>query len=404
MLTMNSTAKIQPQRREENTEKDTRRVALCSSRLRGFSVSETAKIQPQRRQENTEKDTRRVALCSSRLCGLSVSESNRPRGQDYPTEPLFQPDRVKVDQQPELPPSQTKLAQERRFMDGLKGRHRPRDHDHASTDQQPDLIGHRQHCALVRQGKGALALKWHAPQQEFVAQACLITRWQQPWSQLRVNLSCSRDNFPGQSLSLRIATIRSGKKKRAAFIGPGSSSAVVCAHRSDLVSQRSEDKPFNSFLKNCNIEVEQEGYLPSPQFHISEHLRSMDRYHSLSGFRFDNHGVCDKHIESVTALQLYAFVNHRHGLLGLVGDASCREFLREGALVSHFELSRPEFAVYFDRGADDLMRQFIGVHGGEATQWLTPRKEIRSHNVFLCAHRASAVESPADLLIAPLMK
>src|SRR5882724_3526987 len=101
-----------------------------------LTMNSTAKIQPQRREENTEKDTRRVALCSSRLCGLSVSESNRPRGQDYPTE--------------------------RRFMDGLKGRHRPRDHDHASTDQQPDLIGHRQHCALVRQGKGALALKWHA--------------------------------------------------------------------------------------------------------------------------------------------------------------------------------------------------------------------------------------------------
>jgi len=141
-------------------------------------------------------------------------------------------------------------------MDGLKGHHRPRDHDHAPTDQQPDLIGHRQHCALVRQAQGTLTLKWHAPQQEFVAQACLITRWQQPWSQLRVNRSCSRDDFPGQSLSLRIAAIRSGKKKRAAFIWHGFRRAVVCADRSNLVSQRSEDKPFNSFLKNCNIEVE----------------------------------------------------------------------------------------------------------------------------------------------------
>src|SRR6266436_4210396 len=163
---MNSTAKIQPQRRHENTEKDTRRVALCSSRLCGLSVSEpnrlnsTAKIQPQRREE-TQRKTAEESLCVHRASVVytflksSMGSRNRPRGQDYPTEPLFQPDRVKVDQQPELPPSQTKLAQERRFMDGLKGRHRPRDHDHASTDQQPDLIGHRQHFALLPIGKPA---------------------------------------------------------------------------------------------------------------------------------------------------------------------------------------------------------------------------------------------------------
>src|ERR1035437_9954243 len=193
-----------------------------------MKLESTAEIEPQRRDERRDAEWVRSSALFASLRFLWTRSGLRCRPAHHdPPETLSEGSRVEVNAQTQLPSPQSELAQQPGFMYWLNFRQGIRIHHNASADQQFDFIRLGQWSAFVTKRIGALELKRHAPQVQFMAQACLVCRGQQARSQFAVDLNCTGDYLAGQCFSFSISTVRCGIEGRRRVRIPRSSSGGV---------------------------------------------------------------------------------------------------------------------------------------------------------------------------------
>jgi hypothetical protein len=300
------------------------------------------------------KPLRFLGYSSKRLCA--------PAHHD-PSKPISQCKRVEVEEQPQLPPPQPKLAEQPGFMDGLNLSQGTRTHHDSSADQQFNFVQLGQFGALIAERQGAFALECHAPQVQFMTQARLVCRGQQARPQFAVNLNRTGDDLASQRFSFSISTVRRGIEGRHRVRIPRSDSGrAMRPHAAFPFFLQTKHQPLYAFLQDGHVEVEQQRQLPAPQFEVGERLRSVHWEDSFDRFYLDHHSVGDKHIEPKAALKLHAFVNHRHWLLHPRRKASQSKLVRECPFVSCFGFPGSKFTMHLDGGADDFMGKLVRSH------------------------------------------
>ncbi len=85
----------------------------------------------------------------------------------------------------------------------------------------------------------------------------------------------------------------------------------------------------------------------------------MNRQYSLDTLEFQDHGIFDDDVYSVTAVEFQALVLDGQRYLPLKMNTSEMKFVAETLLVSRFHESGTKFFVDLNGSADHLIREFL---------------------------------------------
>lgn len=79
----------------------------------------------------------------------------------------------------------------------------------------------------------------------------------------------------------------------------------------------------------------------------------------FDGLDFDEQGLFDDEVSSVTAVELQALVDQGNRALSCKGQSPKHELMAHALLVGRFEQAWPQMAVYLDAGSDDGPGEFV---------------------------------------------
>ena len=113
------------------------------------------------------------------------------------------------------------------------------------------------------------------------------------------------------------------------------------------------------------VNHESDGQVGEPQ--IRQRLRKMDRQHSVDRLHFDDDGTLHQQIEAIHAIQRDSLVDQWDTLLSEKPNPAVRQFVLQAGRVGGFEQARPQQAVNFDSGRDDVAREIAERNRGEHT-------------------------------------
>src|ERR1043166_5004620 len=294
-------------------------------------------------------------LLSRGYCSRTITE-------DDATYALAELDGVEIQQQSQPPATHPKLAQQFGLVHGFQGRQRPRLHHHFAADQQFHLVGLRQRSSFVAQGERPFSLEARAPEVEFMAQTCLVRRRQESWSQLPVHLHRAGYDFLRQPFCFEVSAVMRGTQCRDTRVRDASGLSPSC-RRGLVVFVQTKHEFLDTLLEDCHVEIQKQRDLPAPELQIRQHLCSMYRVHHLNRLHLDYDRVDRQQIETITALQLHSFIDHWHGLLGLMCNATQVQFVRERVFVGRLRFSGAKLSMYLDSRTDDLIGEFVRLHG-----------------------------------------
>lgn len=141
-----------------------------------------------------------------------------------------------------------------------------------------------------------------------------------------------------------------------------------------------EDKPFDPFMRQAGIEINEQADMEACDSQISEKLRLENRIKSFYTLQFQNDSFFDDEVQSVFTDQLSPVVD-RNRSLALKRDLGKREFDSQSGFVDRFQKTRPQPPMHFNRATDDAACEialFYRLHAesafrqlcGSVTLWL----------------------------------
>lgn len=128
----------------------------------------------------------------------------------------------------------------------------------------------------------------------------------------------------------------------------------MISHRGpEALSNRSlEDKPFDPFMQQAGIEINEQADMKACDSQISEELRLENRIKSFYTFQFQNDSPFDDEVQPVFTDQLSSIVD-RNRNLPLKSDLGKRKFDSQSGFVDRFQQTRPQPPMNFNRTTDD---------------------------------------------------
>jgi hypothetical protein len=118
-----------------------------------------------------------------------------------------------------------------------------------------------------------------------------------------------------------------------------------------------ECETFDALAKQVNIEINQETDGQPGEAKVGKELGFVDRLHSPDGLKFDQNGIFNHEVETVSSVELKAFVSDRQRLLPGYVQSEKRQFVSKACLVRGFEQTGAKVSMHFNRGSDDLFRE-----------------------------------------------
>jgi hypothetical protein len=120
-----------------------------------------------------------------------------------------------------------------------------------------------------------------------------------------------------------------------------------------IPSQNLSDYPTSD--QRCDIKVNNDANALASQLEISKQLCVVDWQEVLDAFQFENDFILNDEVQSIPAIQLYAFVFDGQGHLALKSQPTEVEFVTQTLLISRLEKAWTKRPMHFDGGSNDLL-------------------------------------------------
>src|SRR5690242_6106557 len=121
----------------------------------------------------------------------------------------------------------------------------------------------------------------------------------------------------------------------------------------------SDDEASEPVGEARHVEVEQQAYLNSAHPRICQQLRFVHRLDRSRRLYLNDDLAVDDDIGPKSFVEHYAFVKDGYSNLPLKGQACLPQLIAQALFVHQFQQTSPRIAVYFDRQANDPLRQLL---------------------------------------------
>jgi hypothetical protein len=124
--------------------------------------------------------------------------------------------------------------------------------------------------------------------------------------------------------------------------------------------RKSTNESLYSVTKQPRIEIDEKSGSFVSDAQIREQLGLKNGVESLHALDLNDHRILYEQIQAIFA-NLFSFIEDRVLELALKAEAGAIQLDCQRRFVCAFEKTRSQLPVYFDRAADNLLRQLIGL-------------------------------------------
>jgi len=314
-------------------------------------------MKPQRREVTQRRGwTRDSNRCRARCLCRSTNHNS--------TDPFLQQNGIKVDQQSQLPATESQLAQKRAFVDRLNRGDGARADRDASSNEQFKFISRFKRHTLIAECNRTFALEHNSAQVQFVAQAHFTRGGEQSRTKSPMDFQRGCNDFSRQLLGIRISAVCS--RTKSGRVGDARDIEIRPGERVCLAILKARDKSFYPILEDGDVKIKKQTQVPSAKFKISKSLGAMNRVNSFNSLCLYHNRIVHEGVKAVATIQLDALINNREGFLRLIGNSTKIKLSAQRCFISGFNFSGSKFAVDFNRCSDDVVSEFIELHGPES--------------------------------------
>jgi len=126
-----------------------------------------------------------------------------------------------------------------------------------------------------------------------------------------------------------------------------------------MLFKRTIDHSAYAVTKNDDVEVNDKADYATGELEIRKQLGLVNRQYLVNRLEFNNDGIFDQQINPITAVNVYAPIDQRKGLLSLHRQALFSQFKSEARLIRGFQESGSKLAMNPNSRPDNLLRQLV---------------------------------------------
>jgi hypothetical protein len=124
----------------------------------------------------------------------------------------------------------------------------------------------------------------------------------------------------------------------------------------------SGNEAADAVFHESGVEIQNQTDVTTARAKIGQNLRLMNQHDFVDRFYFDNNGVFDNEIGSISTIETYAFISYMQLGLSLKVQTCKRQFETETILVSMLEKSRTNGTMDIDRHANNPSGHLLPIH------------------------------------------
>jgi hypothetical protein len=113
--------------------------------------------------------------------------------------------------------------------------------------------------------------------------------------------------------------------------------------------------PLDPVHEHRGMEIYQQPDAHPGETKVAEELGLMNRQHMFNGFNLNNHGIFDKEIQPVAAVQLNTLVNDRKRCLAFKAQTGLRQLIAETFFVRRLQKAGTEDPVDLDTCTENAL-------------------------------------------------